>query len=569
MSSDTRPPGDQPSQEDQAVLRNSALMASGTILSRITGVLRDTMVAAAIGSFLLADAYALGNSLPNIIYILIVGGALNAVFIPQLIRRMRSDADGGDGYADRLLTATAVILLGLSIVAMLSAPWIVRLYSSAELSDSDVELATAFARFCLPQIFFYGIYTMFAQVLNSRLRFGAPMFAPIINNLVMIIVAVSFIVVVGTSVTSGTITDTQVAWLGIGTTVGVVAQALVLVPFLLRAGYRWRLRFDWRGHGLGKAGTMAGWTIGLVLVNQLGFLIIARLATEANAIAAASDSVVGGLATYQRAFLVFMMPQSVITISLVTALLPRMSAAAANGKIGRVAGYVAEGTRTIAVFIIPAVAGLILFGPMIGNLLFGYGQNVGEPATYTGVVVAVFALGLLPFSIFYMLLRGWYSLEDTRTPFFMTVVYNLVAIPLTIALFAIAPNNLKVAALALAYGLAYWVTTALAWFVLRRRVGRRLEGRATMWAGFRLLAAAAIAFVASAAAILVPASFALDMDLAESYTWLVENHLWSVVAMLGGGIVFAVVYFAIAYTLRVAEVRSIVTTLRARLPIGR
>ncbi|MEI8081685.1 MAG: murein biosynthesis integral membrane protein MurJ [Actinomycetes bacterium] len=398
----------------------------------------------------------LGNSLPNIIYILVVGGALNAIFIPQLIRHMKNDADGGDGYADRLLTLVAIVLVAVAVLAVALAPFIVDLYASAELQNpqhaQDLALAVAFARFCLPQIIFYGLYTMFSQVLNSRLHFGAPMFAPIVNNLVMITTAILFMWVVGTTVTSATITSAQVALLGIGTTVGVAAQALVLIPVLRRAGYRWRPRFDFRGHGLGKAGSLAGWTIGLVFINQLGFIVIARLATGANVIASMTGGTAQGLALYQRAFLVFMLPHSVITISLVTALLPRMSKAAAHGQLPEVARDVGEGMRLIGALIIPCALFLIAFGPLVGTVFFGFGQNAGAPATYTGLVVSVFALGMLPFSLFYILLRGWYSVEDTRTPFFVTVLYNVVAIPLTIALYVAAPDAYKVCALALGYG---------------------------------------------------------------------------------------------------------------------
>ena len=164
--------------QTNAVIRSSALMAVGTITSRITGVLRDITIAAALGSAILADTYALGNSLPNIIYILVIGGALNAVFIPQLVRHMRSDEDGGDGYADRLITLVGIILVVATALAILFAPLIVKLYSTSDFTSQQLSLATAFARFCLPQIIFYGLYTMFSQVLNSRLHFGAPMFAP-------------------------------------------------------------------------------------------------------------------------------------------------------------------------------------------------------------------------------------------------------------------------------------------------------------------------------------------------------------------------------------------------------
>ncbi|NBO46109.1 MAG: murein biosynthesis integral membrane protein MurJ, partial [Actinobacteria bacterium] len=227
--------------------RASALMALGTLLSRATGIFREIAVIAAIGTAVFADTYSVGNSMPNVVYVLIVGGSLDAVFVPQIVRRMRSDADGGRAYIDKLLTATLTLLLALTALAVLAAPLIARLYGSADWSATDRSVAVLFTQYCLPQIVCYGLFEMLSQVLNARGKFGAPMFAPIINNVVVITTAIAFIAIAGTKLTTGTVTDTQVAFLGIGTTLGVAAQALVLLPMLRRTGHPWRLRFDWRG----------------------------------------------------------------------------------------------------------------------------------------------------------------------------------------------------------------------------------------------------------------------------------------------------------------------------------
>ena len=281
-------------------------MASGTIVSRITGVLRDVAAAAALGFYLVSDAFSLGNSLPTIVYILIIGGALNAVFIPQLVRRMSEDEDQGKAYADRLITLIVTVLLLLSILAVLAAPLIVDLYTPADYPTNEFDLAVAFARLCLPQVLFYGIYSILGQVLNARGRFGAPMFAPIANNVIAIATFLLFIAVAGTSAAAdGILTTQQILILGIGTTLGVISQAVILFPVLRRAGFHWRPRFDWKGAGLGKAGGLAMWTIGLVLVNQATYVVITRLATQANVDAAAAGTVAAGLTTYQKAHLVF------------------------------------------------------------------------------------------------------------------------------------------------------------------------------------------------------------------------------------------------------------------------
>ena len=219
------------------LLGSSAVMATGTVVSRVTGVARDIALTAALGFYLVSDAYSLGNTMPNVLYILVIGGALNAVFIPQLVRRMKDDTDGGQAYADRLITIAGLVLLIFSIAAVLLAPILVDLYATSAYDDSQRALATAFARLCLPQIFFYGVYALLSQVLNARGRFGAPMFAPILNNVIAITTFLLFIAIAGTSAAAdGVLTSDQVALLGIGTTLGVALQALVLIPGLRRAG---------------------------------------------------------------------------------------------------------------------------------------------------------------------------------------------------------------------------------------------------------------------------------------------------------------------------------------------
>lgn len=482
------------SAEQAGVLRSSALMAAGTITSRATGLIRDMALVAAIGFGTLADTYSLGNSLPNIIYILVAGGALNAVFIPQLVRHMKNDADGGHGYANRLLRVVSVSTLVLSVVAVLAAPWIVRLYATSEYSAREFGLAVAFARLCLPQILFYGLYTMFSQVLNARGHFGSPMFAPIVNNVVVIGACLAFLWVAGDQVSVTTITDGEVLWLGIMTTLGVAAQALVLIPVLLRSGFRFAYVRGLRGFGLAHTGRLALWTIGLVLVNQLGFMVVTRLATLANVLASQAGAVAQGLTTYQKAYLVFMLPHSVITISIMTALLPRMSRAAAGQDLPKVAAYVSDGMRMVAVLIIPAAVCLGVAGPMVATVIFGFGAGSGSAATYAGLVVIAFAIGLLPFSLFYVLLRGWYSLEDTRTPFYLTVLYNVLMVGISLPLFYAAPVEFKVLSLALGYSLAYWGTLAAAWFVLGRRLPA-MHTRRTLGVLARLLLAGVFAAV--------------------------------------------------------------------------
>lgn len=541
-----------------ALVRSSAVMASGTIISRITGVLRDVAAAAALGFYLVSDAFSLGNSLPTIVYILIIGGALNAVFIPQLVRRMSEDEDQGKAYADRLITLIVTALLLLSIIAVLAAPLIVDLYTPSDYPTKEFDLAVAFARLCLPQVLFYGIYSILGQVLNARGRFGAPMFAPIANNVIAIATFLLFIAVAGTSAAAdGELTTQQILILGIGTTLGVIAQAIILLPVLRRSGFHWKPRFDWKGAGLGKAGALAMWTIGLVLVNQATYVVITRLATQANVDAAAAGTVAAGLTTYQKAHLVFMLPHSVITISIVTAMLPALSRIAHAGELRRVGSDVGTTMRTVAALIVPIVAVLFVTGSDLAVLLFGYGAATPEQASLMGEVVSIFMIGLLPFTLFYVLLRGYYAMEDTRTPFFITVALSLFWLVTVLPLFRIAPaGGAQVAMIALTYSLSYWVGLALAWVLLARRVGGLDSGR-TIRSLLRICVAGLIAL-----GIMLGAHALLGRVFVDQLPddKLVVLLILIVVAALG-----AASYWAVAWALRIKEVFDVTKLLRRKV----
>jgi len=543
------------------ILRSSAVMAVGTIISRITGVGRDIALVAALGFGTLADVFTLGNTLPNVVYLLIVGGALGAVFVPQLVRHLHDDADGGDAYANRLLTATMLVLLVLAVTAVIAAPFLVDLYTPSNYSDRENAVATAFARFLLPQIFFYGLYTMLAQVLNSRHHFAMPMFAPIVNNIVVIALFVGFLAIVGTNVTVASITDEQIAILGVGTTLGVVLQSLVLIPVLSRVSFKFRPRFDFRGSGLGHTARLAGWTIAMVLANQVALLVAARLAASANILASQEGAIEQGLTTYDKAYLVFMLPNSVITISIVTAMLPRMSRAAADGDLRKVGDQLADTARLIGSLIVPAAVALIAFGPIITTLVFSFGAGRGTAAPYTGVVVSLFALGLLPFSLFYMLIRGWYALSDTRSPFFVTVLFSLLLVAFMLSLFRIAPTEVKIASLALAESIAYWLTLVVAWWWLARRVGG-LHTRQTSWALAKMMLAGGVAGFSGFLTLALLGTYQSQLSTGGGLDWYLNLGL----GLIAGCIVLGVVYLLMCRLLRINEPIDLVRPLVGRIP---
>lgn len=539
-------------------MKPSAVMAAGTVMSRVTGVFRDIAATAALGFFLVSDAFSLGNSLPTVIYILVIGGALNAVFVPQLVRRMQEDADDGRAYADRLITLVGSILLVFSILAVLCAPLIVDLYTPDNYPANEYDLAVAFARLCLPQVLFYGIYTMLSQVLNARGRFGAPMFAPIANNVVAIATFLLFIAVAGTSAAGdGVLTTQQVLILGIGTTLGVIVQALILIPVLVRSGYRWKPRFDWKGTGLGKTGTLALWTIGLVFVNQAAYIVITRLAAKANVDAAAAGLAAAGLTTYQKAHLVFMLPHSVITVSIVTAMLPALSRVAHDGNLRKVGDDVGATMRLVAALIVPIAAIFICVGTGVAILLFGYGAATPQQAGIMGAIVSVFMIGLLPFTLFYVMLRGYYALEDTKTPFWITVGFNVVLLAIAVPLFnSSRAGGFQVGSLALSYGIAYWIAFVISWVILGRRLGG-LDTTRTVITLVKLIVSGLISLGAMFAAYAFVFERGVKIYERSKIGVLEEVVLTSLIGLA--------VYLLCAWILRVHEVGQAVALVRRKL----
>ncbi|WP_453849371.1 murein biosynthesis integral membrane protein MurJ [Streptomyces tsukubensis] len=452
-------------QKAASVARSGALMAAGSIVSRATGFVRSAVVAAALGIGLTADGYAVANAVPMILYMLLVGGALNAVFVPELVRAAKEHADGGIAYTQRLLTVCAVALLVITGAAVGAAPQIVELYTGY--SGAQAEMTVAFARYCLPQIFFLGVFTVLGQVLNARGRFGAMMWTPVLNNIVVISVFGLYLVVGD----GGALSSAERALLGWGTTAGIAVQALALVPSLRRAGFSWRPRFDWRGSGLTRPLRAAGWLVLLVLSNQAAYWVVTRLATAAGRRAAELGIDGGaGFSAYSNAYTLWAVPHGIITVSLVTALLPRMSRAAADGDPLAVRRDVSYALRTSASMIVPAACALLALAQPVMTVVYGYGQtDPGDVALMAGILMA-FAPGLVAFSGQYVLSRAFYALSDTRTPFFLNLVIVAVNAGLAVTAYWLLPARWVVTGLAGAYSVALFAGWAVTALVLQRRL---------------------------------------------------------------------------------------------------
>ncbi|HEX4727068.1 MAG TPA: murein biosynthesis integral membrane protein MurJ, partial [Jatrophihabitans sp.] len=390
-----------------SLMASSRTMAIASLVSRITGFLRNSVIAAAVGSGLhsVGDAYGLANTLPNMVYELLLGGVLTSVIIPVLVKAQNDDADRGEAYTQRLLSIATAGLAGATLLAVLAAPALIAVFGGPSQYQS---VASVWASLLLPEIFFYGLGAMFSAVLNSRHVYGWPAWAPVLNNLITIAAAVLFLLVPGPkNLTTGTITDTQILVLGVGTTLGILAQAMILIVPLKRTGFRWRWRFRASPNEAGRMAefrTLTLWVLGYVLASQLGVVVINRVANAH-----------GGVQIFANADLLFQVPYGIVGVSLLTALMPRMSRAAARGEITDVLDDLRLGTRLSAVALVPVSAALIVLGPAFTSVIL-LGRFGEANARLTGIALAAGAFGLLPFALVMLQQRVFYAMRDARTP---------------------------------------------------------------------------------------------------------------------------------------------------------
>jgi putative peptidoglycan lipid II flippase len=529
--------------EDSRILANSAVMALGTTFSRLSGFVRAALLSYALGAAVHADIFTVATSLPTMLYILLAGGVFNAVLVPQLVRALNNDPDRGDAYTSRVVTAAAIFLAVVTIALVLAAPLIVDVVAptyTGEVRDS----AVAFTRYCLPQVFFYGMYVLVGQILNARGSFGPMMWAPIANNAVAVSVIVVYIGVFGRAEGAelfGGFEAQQEALLGIGSTVGIVTQFVILVPFLARSGFHFTPRFDLRGTGLSHTLRLGIWTVLFVIVNQIAFVVVQRLATSG-----------ASFTVYSFSFLVVMVPHSIITVSLATALLPRLSAHANNDDRPALATTLAGGMRSALVVILPFVALLPVIADDLARVVFGYGAAAESGLDAYGPTLSLFGIAIAFFTIHYLVLRGFYALEMTRTVFLIQCAVATTNIVAAVALIAVTDTADTAPALVLAYAASYAVGSAISYFLLARLLGglgtRRLAG----FLGRVGLATLVGAGVALGLAVLLGRGGSEDGALVSL------GRLGLVVA------VDVAAFLAIARLLRIAEVGEVLATVTRR-----
>lgn len=519
-------------------------MAAGTMVSRVTGFLRTMVLVAAIGTKDLGDAYNAAYAIPYSILDLLLLGVLSSVVVPMIVKAQQHDPDGGRAYEQRLLTLTTVALIVVAALAVLAAPLLIDLYTDWAPGSHEYDVAVMLARFILPQLAFFGVGAVAGAILNTRDRFAAPMWAPVLNNLVVIVV---FLAYMGSS-DIDQVTTADLALLGLGTTAGIVAQAAVLIVALKRVGFSFRPRFDLRNARLGEMAKAGVWTIGYVVVTQLGFVLITRLAS------AAGNEVAGhGISPYTYAFQLFQLPYGIIGVSVITAMLPKMSRAVSDGRLDDVRAEFGSGVRLIASVMVPASLLIMVMGPAITVPIYAHGETTVADALYIGNVLQVYGLALVPFSIFQLLLRVFYSFGDTRTPVFVGAGTTAASAVLMLVAFFLLPATYAVMGLALAYAVAYALGAVVAWTLASRRVGG-LGGWTIGNALTRMYFAALPTAVLALVAVWGTRRAFGELDFVSSL----------IILAVGGGL-GGLLYLAVAHKLRIPEVNSIVGMVAGRV----
>lgn len=453
-----------------SVAKSSLLMAGGTITSRILGFVRTVVLALTIGVTTdAADAFGVANQLPNNVYAIIAGGVLSAVLVPQIVKA-RSHKDGGLGYIDRLLTLAIVVFATVTVLATVSAPLLISIYTTGW-SPGQLALATAFAYWCIPQLFFYGLYAMLGEVLNARSAFGPYMWAPVLNNVVGLIGLISFLVIFGADPVGTRSVESwgpdQIALLAGSATLGVASQALILFLSWKKIGINFSLNFNWRGVGLRPAMKAASWTLAMTLVTQIGGLVQTFVASRA--VADRSDNLaIASIAAMLIAWLIFMLPHSVVTVSIATAYFTKMSEHVQAKKIDLMKVDLRSALRVVVLVNVFSSIALILLSLPVARVF------VGEyPSTVAlGNVLFATMFGLIPFGFVFMFQRAFYALEDTRTPFIFTTIQIAFHIAGSIVLFFTMSSEFLVMSLAGLTSATILIQALAAYLFLRARVGR-------------------------------------------------------------------------------------------------
>ncbi len=479
--------------DDRAVqdsfVRHTAVMSAGTTLSRVTGFLRLSVIAAALGlTTIRANAYGVANNTPNIVYELILGGVLTSVFVPVFVEHMtkRTIAAAWDS-ARSMLSIAMVVLTGMTLLTIVAAPWIVDLYTRRLGSGPDAEaeraLATFFLRWFMPQIVFYGIGAIASGLLNAHRRFAAPMFAPVLNNLIVIATMVTFMLLPAAPAGDvDGVTTVQAYVLAIGTTLGVVAMTLALLPSLRATGFRYRFQPGWRDPAVHRIVRLSGWVFLYVATNQLALLTVIILSVS-----------VSGYAAYASAFILFQLPHAIYSVSVMTALLPAMSARWTTRDRRGFGELLSMGLRSTVFIVVPAAVGYIALAQPIVFATLRHGATTAAAAHLVARILVFFAIGLPFFSAFQLFARAFYGTQNTRAPALINLVATAINIAGNFLLFPI----MGVEGLALAFSISYVFAALFSYLALRwwlPAMDDRAIGSTILRTSIAALAAGGVAF---------------------------------------------------------------------------
>lgn len=539
------PPQEQVAEASAAT--NSAVMALGSLVSRGTGFIRTLALTAALGGAAVGDAYTTAQIFPGMVYEFLLGGILTSVLVPVLVRRRKTDDDQGQAYAQRLLTLAVVTLAAAAVIAVAIAPILTWLYASDQQTGDYRNLVNALSRLMLPMIFFTGLSALVSAVLNTRGHFAAPMWAPILNNLVVIATAGVYIAIFGAKIVEPQdMSIERVLLIGGGTLVGVAVQALGLLPALRKVGFRWHFRFDFGNLGLAELARLGVWMFCYVAVSQLGLIVVFNLLSRASGDKAAGPMI------YNNVFLLLMMAHGVIAVSIITALMPRMSAAAADGRQDDLAADLSRGTRTVTAVLAPIGVCYAVLATPIAFALFKHGAFTEQNAQDTVPVLAVAAVALVPFAISQLFTFAFYALPDTRTPALVNIPVVTLRVLVQVSLFTVFAASFAAAGMMVGNAISYIAAAGISAWLLRRRVGRLGLGQIV----HTLLKVAAATAGAAVAGLLV-----VKMLPGDDAPTLVQA---LVQLTIGGGVICAT-YLGLATALRVGEITEVVGMVRRRL----
>ena len=450
---------------DEQLLRATTVMAAGTVVSRITGLIRNLLIVALLGTAILGDTYNVANTMPNILYNLLIGGALTAVFVPQIVRSLR-DSDGGKAFISRLFTLTITFLFLLTVFGVIFSPQIVNIYAPEYAGRTEFDTTVTLMRYCLPQIFFLGLFALLGQIANAKGKFGPMMWAPALNNLIAIALFLWFLLTKDELVL-GQVSEFDLLLLGVGTTFGYIVQALILIPVLVNSGVKLSIRFDWANSQILKSFKLAGWSFAYALISQISYLITINIATSA-AVKALADGVTTGVGytPYANAYLILILPHSIITVSVVTALLPQISNYVIDKKIELVNESLIKTIKLIGVFTVPSAILMFAFGPLVANVLY-FGVSV-EDANYLGFVLSAFAFGLIPVSINLVLLRGLNAFENLKSQVIGNFIMNLISVILSVLAAQYLEPKWVTVGLAVIFTIHYFIGVAISFYLIKR-----------------------------------------------------------------------------------------------------